>query len=116
MNGVRYKNDFLMRGSQAYAMYDEWQKSKGDDRNKLQKKLDTHLKSLDQTKDMMERQPVSIKFNFMLEDVRNGNLVKFLTMCNGRGTENMSMTVATRNENILEKLFEIIAEGSKKAV
>ena len=55
MNGVRYKNDFLMRGSQAYAMYDEWQKSKGDDRNKLQKKLDQHLKILDQTKQMNER-------------------------------------------------------------
>ena len=55
MNGVQYKQDFLMRGSQAYAMYEEWQKSKGEDRNKLQKKLDTHLKTLEQTKQMMER-------------------------------------------------------------
>ena len=55
MNGVQYKQDFLMRGSQAYELWAEWQKAKGEDRNCAQKKLDTHLKVLDQTKQMMER-------------------------------------------------------------
>ena len=116
MNGVKYKNDFLMRGSQAYAMYEEWQKSKGDDRNKLQKKLDTHLKSLDQSKEMMERQPVSVKFEFMLGDVKNGRLAEFLQMCQDRGTDRMGVRVQRRDVEFLEKVFDLAAEGGKKAV
>lgn len=55
MNGVQYKQDFLMKNSLAYEMWSEMQKAKGDERNKAQKKLEQHLKSVDQTKQMYER-------------------------------------------------------------
>lgn len=55
MNGVKYRQDFLMRGSKAYEMWSELQKSKGEDKPKLQKKLDQHLKALDQTKQTNEK-------------------------------------------------------------
>ena len=55
MKDVVYKGVILMRNSEAYMLWDIWQKAKSD-RNKYQDKLDKHMKQLDQNaKDLMER-------------------------------------------------------------
>lgn len=52
---VVYKNVGLMKGSKALELWDDWQKAKTD-RNVFQKKLDIHMKELDQkAKDLLER-------------------------------------------------------------
>jgi hypothetical protein len=47
MKDVVYKGCILMRNSEAFALWDIWQKAKSD-RNQAQKKLDDHMKKLDQ--------------------------------------------------------------------
>jgi hypothetical protein len=55
MKDVVYKGCILMRNSEAFVLWDNWQKAKSD-RNQAQKKLDDHMKKLDQNaKDLMER-------------------------------------------------------------
>lgn len=55
MRQVEYKGVILGKGSQALELWEEWQKAKSD-RNKYQKKLDDHMKQLEQNaKDLMER-------------------------------------------------------------
>jgi hypothetical protein len=47
MKDVVYKGSILMRNSEAFMLWDIWQKAKSD-RNQAQKKLDDHMKKLDQ--------------------------------------------------------------------
>lgn len=55
MNTTQYKHHNLAKNSEAYALYDQWQKAKTD-RNKHQKKLDDHLKQLDKNHlELLER-------------------------------------------------------------
>ena len=55
MKEVVYKGVILARNSDAYVLWDTWQKAKSD-RNKFQEKLDKHMKQLDQNaKELMER-------------------------------------------------------------
>ena len=46
MKEVVYKGSILAKNSDAYVLWDIWQKAKSD-RNKYQKKLDDHMKQLD---------------------------------------------------------------------
>jgi hypothetical protein len=46
MKDVVYKDSILARNSEAFALWDAWQKEKKD-RNAAQKKLDQHMKQLD---------------------------------------------------------------------
>lgn len=53
MNGVKYKETTLMRGSKAYEL---WETSKRDPAQ--QKKLDQHLRELDKTtRELFDRYP-----------------------------------------------------------
>lgn len=55
MKQVEYKGVILARNSDAYMLWEEWQKAKSD-RNKYQKKLDDHMKQLDaNAKALLER-------------------------------------------------------------
>jgi hypothetical protein len=55
MKEVIYRDSILARNSDAYVLWDIWQKAKSD-RNKYQKKLDDHMKQMDQNaKDLMTR-------------------------------------------------------------
>ena len=55
MKEVMYKGVLLMRGSRALELWQEWQNAK-QDRNKAQKKLDEHMKDVEQrSKELMER-------------------------------------------------------------
>lgn len=55
MKDVVYKGVILAKNSEAYMLWDIWQKAKSD-RNKYQDKLDKHLKQLDlNAKELMER-------------------------------------------------------------
>ena len=55
MKEVVYKGSILSRNSDAYMLWDLWQKAKSD-RNKFQKKLDDHMKDLDtKHKELLER-------------------------------------------------------------
>lgn len=54
-NQVVYKDTVLAKGSRALELWEEWQKEKKD-RNAAQKRLDQHMKEVDQrAKDLMER-------------------------------------------------------------
>ena len=46
MKQVEYKGVILARNSDAYMLWEEWQKAKSD-RNKFQKKLDDHMKQVE---------------------------------------------------------------------
>lgn len=46
MKDVVYKGVILAKNSDAYMLWDIWQKAKSD-RNQAQKKLDDHMKQLD---------------------------------------------------------------------
>lgn len=46
MKEVVYKGSILAKNSDAYMLWDIWQKAKSD-RNQYQKKLDDHMKQLD---------------------------------------------------------------------
>jgi hypothetical protein len=46
MKEVVYKGSILAKNSDAYMLWDIWQKAKSD-RNQCQKKLDDHMKQLD---------------------------------------------------------------------
>lgn len=55
MKDVVYKGVILAKNSEAYNLWDIWQKAKSD-RNQCQTKLDKHLKELDtKAKDLMDR-------------------------------------------------------------
>lgn len=55
MKQVEYKGSVLAKGSQALELWENWQKEKKD-RNAAQKKLDQHMKEVDQrAKDLLER-------------------------------------------------------------
>ena len=55
MKEVVYKGIILARNSDAYMLWDLWQKAKSD-RNKFQKKLDDHMKELDRKhNELLER-------------------------------------------------------------
>ena len=55
MKEVVYKESILAKNSQAYTLWEDWQKAKTD-RNKFQKKLDDHMKQLDiNAKELMAR-------------------------------------------------------------
>lgn len=55
MQGVRYKDTVLHRNSEAYRLWQEWQSAKTD-RNQAQRKLDQHLKEVDQrARELMTR-------------------------------------------------------------
>lgn len=55
MKEVVYKGCILMKNSEAYTLWDNWQKEKKD-RNAAQKKLDAHMKQLDENaKQLLER-------------------------------------------------------------
>jgi hypothetical protein len=52
---VVYRNTVLSRGSRALELWQEWQSAKAD-RNLAQKKLDQHMKEVEQrSKELMER-------------------------------------------------------------
>lgn len=48
MKEVVYKGMVLSKGSRALELWQEWQKDKSSERNKLQKKLDDHMKDVEQ--------------------------------------------------------------------
>lgn len=55
MKQVVYRDSVLAKGSQALELWEDWQKAKSD-RNKFQKKLDDHMKQLDQNaKELLTR-------------------------------------------------------------
>lgn len=55
MKEVVYKGSILARNSDAFVLWDIWQKAKSD-RNKYQKKLDDHMKQMDvNAKELMTR-------------------------------------------------------------
>lgn len=55
MKDTIYKGVILAKNSEAYMLWDVWQKAKAD-RNKCQDKLDKHLKELDaKAKELLER-------------------------------------------------------------
>lgn len=55
MKQVVYKNSILAKGSKALELWEEWQKETKD-RNAAQKKLDQHMKELDNNaRDLMTR-------------------------------------------------------------
>lgn len=55
MKDVVYKGSILSKNSDAYMLWDAWQKAKND-RNKFQKKLDDHMKQLDENaRQLLER-------------------------------------------------------------
>lgn len=47
MNQVVYRNTVLARGSRALELWEEWQRAKTD-RNQAQKKLDQHMREVEQ--------------------------------------------------------------------
>ena len=52
---VIYKGSILAKGSRALELWEEWQKAKSD-RNQAQKKLDDHMKDVEQrSKDLLTR-------------------------------------------------------------
>jgi hypothetical protein len=55
MKEVKYKDSILAKGSKALELWEEWQKEKKD-RNAAQKKLDQHMKEVEQrAKDLLTR-------------------------------------------------------------
>jgi len=46
MKQVLYKGSVLAKGSTALELWELWQRDKSADRNKLQKKLDDHMKDV----------------------------------------------------------------------
>lgn len=55
MKQVEYKGSVLAKGSKALELWEDWQRAKSD-RNKFQKKLDDHVKEVDQkAKDLLTR-------------------------------------------------------------
>jgi hypothetical protein len=55
MREVNYKGSILAKGSKALELWEEWQKEKKD-RNAAQKKLDQHMKEVEQrAKDLLTR-------------------------------------------------------------
>lgn len=55
MKQVEYRGSVLSKGSTALELWENWQKEKKD-RNAAQKKLDTHMKEVEQRhKDLLER-------------------------------------------------------------
>lgn len=46
MKQVTYKGSVLAKGSTALELWEAWQRDKSADRNKLQKKLDDHMKDV----------------------------------------------------------------------
>jgi hypothetical protein len=55
MKQVVYKGSILAHNSEAYVLWDNWQKAKTD-RNKYQKKLDDHMKELEKKSlELLER-------------------------------------------------------------
>lgn len=53
---VIYKGLILAKGSAGLELWEAWQKDKSGDRNKLQKKLDDHMKEVEKRhKDLLER-------------------------------------------------------------
>jgi hypothetical protein len=56
MKQIIYKNLTLSKGSQALELWEAWQKDKSSERNKIQKKLDDHLKDVEKrANDIMTR-------------------------------------------------------------
>lgn len=55
MKQVVYRGSVLAKGSTALELWENWQREKSD-RNAAQKKLDTHMKDVEQrAKDLLER-------------------------------------------------------------
>jgi hypothetical protein len=55
MNQVIYRGSVLAKGSTALELWENWQREKSD-RNAAQKKLDTHMKDVEQRhKELLER-------------------------------------------------------------
>ena len=55
MREVQYKGSILAKGSKALELWEDWQREKKD-RNAAQKKLDQHMKDVDQrAKDLLTR-------------------------------------------------------------
>ena len=55
MKQVVYRGSVLSKGSTALELWEAWQREKSD-RNAAQKKLDTHMKDVEQrAKDLLER-------------------------------------------------------------
>lgn len=55
MKEVQYKGSILAKGSKALELWEEWQKEKKD-RNAAQKKLDVHMKDVNQrAQDLLTR-------------------------------------------------------------
>lgn len=55
MKQVVYRGSVLMRGSRALELWEDWQSAK-QDRNQAQRKLDEHMKEVEQrNKELMER-------------------------------------------------------------
>jgi len=60
MKQVLYRGNILANGSTALELWQAWQKDTKD-RNAAQKKLDSHMKELEQkAKDLMERYPCKL--------------------------------------------------------
>ena len=47
MKQIIYRGLVLSKGSTALELWENWQKDKSSDRNKLQKKLDDHMKDIE---------------------------------------------------------------------
>lgn len=45
--GIIYKGSELAKGSKALELWEAWQKDKSNERNKVQKKLDDHIKDVE---------------------------------------------------------------------
>ncbi len=60
MKEVVYKGLVLARGSRALELWSEWQKDKSSERNKLQKKLDEHMRDVEQRHEaLMNWKPIA---------------------------------------------------------
>ena len=56
MKQVLYRESILAKGSTALELWEAWQKDKSSERNKLQKKLDDHMKDVEtRHKELMTR-------------------------------------------------------------
>ena len=56
MKQVLYRESILAKGSTALELWEAWQKDKSSERNKLQKKLDDHMKDVEtRHKELMSR-------------------------------------------------------------
>lgn len=64
---VVYKGIILAKGSAAIELWQAWQKEKSSERNKIQKKLDDHLKAINEKYVQLPDHLVNFKIGTMYE-------------------------------------------------